>query len=356
MRNHGGTGGEPTKVVWESSGKLSLIRSYLSGALSEVTVGMGASLGREAAPQRSGAAAADALASKFGLPEKQRILLIACGAGAGIAAVYNAPLAGALFALEVYLGTFSLLLAIPALLASAVATWVAWIALPRHAVYLVPILPNPTLSLMCFAVVIGPVIGLASSAYVKLIGWVTEHQPKGYLLIVEPMVVFTLFGIVAIRYPLLLGNGLDLAQFAFVGSAGVLVMLALTFLKPISTAACLGSGATGGLLTPTLSFGAIFGALAGHLWGLYWPGSPMTSYAIIGAAAMLAAAAQGPFMGAIFVLELTQNVAADLAPIMLAIGGATLVSRHFDLRSIYTARLAPLSLKDSNDAKPSDRR
>lgn len=345
MRNHGGTGGEPTKVVWEKSGKLSLVRSYLSGALSEVTVGMGASLGREAAPQRSGAAAGDAIARKFSLPDQQRFLLIACGAGAGVAAVYNAPFAGALFALEVYLGTFSLVLAIPALLASAIATWVSWIGLSNHAVYSISVLPSPSLSLMCFAIVIGPVIGLLSSGYVKLIGWASEHQPKGYLLVVEPIVVFGLLGLVAIRYPLLLGNGLDLAQFAFVGVGGVLVMFALTLLKPISTAACLRSGASGGLLTPTLSFGAILGAFAGHLWGLFWPGSPMTSYAIIAAAAMLGAAAQGPFMGVIFVLELTQNATAELAPMLIAVGGATLVARRFDLRSIYTARLA---LRPSN--------
>lgn len=345
LRNHGGTGGEPTRVVWEASGRLLFFRSYITGAISEISVGVGASLGREAAPQRSGAAAADALARRFGLSKDERIILIACGAGAGLAAVYNSPFAGALFCLEVYLGTFSISLAFPALLSSAVATWVAWIALPDHPAYVIPVLPKPTLSLMCFSLLIGPLVGFLSAIYVKLIAWASNHEPKKFLLVVEPAVVFGLLGVLAIKYPLLLGNGVDLAQFAFVGGAGLITLVVLAALKPIVTTACLRSGATGGLLTPTLSFGAIFGAFGGHLWNSYWPGSPMPIYAVIAAAAMLAAAAKAPLTGIVFIIELTHAVTADLAPILIAVAGATLVSYRFDLRSIYTARLGPLETK-----------
>ncbi|MHB8220243.1 MAG: chloride channel protein [Acidimicrobiales bacterium] len=338
IRRSGGLGGEPTHVVWSGSGRMSLVRTLVSGALSEVTVGMGASLGREGAPQHTGAAFGDALGRWFRLPTQQRTLLIACGAGAGLAAVYNVPLAGALFTLEIYLGTVSIGLVLPALLAAGIATAVAWITLPNHAVYSVPHVPNPTLAVMIFAVLIGPVIGVASTVYLKAVAWARSHQPQGRLLLVEPLVVFTALGLLAIKYPLLLGNGIDLAQFAFVGGAGAAMFLALTALKPVVTTACLRSGAYGGLFTPTLSFGAALGALAGHVWSTAWPGTPEASYVAIAAAAMLAGALKAPITGTAFVLELTRSTSGIMAPIVIAVVGATLVARRLDQRSLYTAR------------------
>jgi len=81
-------------------------------------------------------------------------------------------------------------------------------------------------------------------------------------------------------------------------------------LKPAATSACLRSGATGGLFTPTLSVGAVVGALAGHLWMTLWPGPNMASFALLGAVALLAAAIQAPLMGIAMVMELTHSVSA----------------------------------------------
>jgi CIC family chloride channel protein len=350
----GGTGGEPTEVVWSRSGNLSLLRTLLTGALSEVSVAMGCSIGREAAPQRTGAAAGAFLGRRFSLPAEQRRLLVACGAGAGLGAVYNVPFAGALFSLEIYLGTLSLPLVLPALLSASIATAVSWITLPAHAVYAVPTLANPTVSLMVFAVLLGPVMGVASAGYVRMITWASDRRPKGRLLLVEPVAVFTALGLLALAYPLLLGNGVDLAQFAFTGSAGLLGLLALSVLKPLATAACLRSGATGGLFTPTLSFGAVFGALLGHLWILLWAGPLTASYAIVGAAALLTAAIEAPATGIAMTLELTHTIAVT-APIVVAAVGATLVSRRLEMRSIYSARLTPSSPADEGAASRAQR-
>ncbi len=153
--------------------------------------------------------------------------------------------------------------------------------------------------------------------------------------------MFAGLGLLALRYPLLLGNGVDLAQFAFLGGAGLATLVALTALKPLVTAACLRSGAYGGLFTPTLSFGAVFGALAGHLWGMAWPGAPASSYAIVGAAGLLAAAIGAPVSAVAFVLELTHTASPVMAPIIIAVVGATLMARRLDVRTIYTARGAP---------------
>jgi len=89
-----------------------------------------------------------------------------------------------------------------------------------------------------------------------------------------------------------------------------------------------------------MSFGAIFGALLGHLWLLVWPGPSVAAFAVIGAGALLAAAIEAPLTGIAMTIELT-GTTVILAPILIAAVGATLVSRRFDLRSIYSARLSP---------------
>lgn len=337
----GDTGGEPTEVVWTQSGRLSLIHTLLSGALSEITVGFGGSIGREAAPQRFGAAVASFLGVHLGLGHSHRYILIACGAGAGLAAVYNAPLAGALFATEIYLGTVSLPLILPALLTSAVATAVARLGLPALTAYHVPAMAHFNLSLLGFSVVLGPAIGLASAGYIELIGWANDHRPQYRLLWIVPLPVFIGLGIIAIRYPLLLGNGIDLAQFAFTGRGALSIFAILALLKPLVTSATLLSGASGGLFTPTMSFGAALGAFLGRAWTLCWPGPSDASYALIAAAAMMAAAMEAPMTGVVFVIELTGRGLDTIVPILIAVVGATLTARHLNLRSIYSARLGP---------------
>lgn len=347
-RVFGGTGGEPTQVVWTKSGRLSLLKTLFGSALSEITVGLGASLGREAAPQHLGAAWADFIARLTGLSKRERLLLIASGAGAGLGAVYNVPLAGAAFALELYLGTISLPLVLPTMLASAIATGVSWLALPNRATYHVPHLGAPSLTLMVFSVLVGPFMGLLAASYVRVIVWAHDRRPQGILLAFEPIVVFFGLGLVATKVPLILGNGRDLAQFAFLGKGGLLALAVLAFLKPMATVGSLRSGASGGLFTPTLSFGATVGALAGYGWAeiLHLGWTP--AYAVIGAAAMLAAAMEAPLTAVLFVLELTRTIDAAMAPLLIAVGGSLLTAQHLDLRSIYSARLDKPTEQDNN--------
>ena len=136
-RVRGSGAGEISEALWLGGGRLSFWRSQARGVLSIVIVGMGASLGREGAPQLTGAAVATVLSEWAKLPTWQRRLLVACGAGAGMAAVYNVPLGGALFAVEVLLGTLSLPVVLPAVAMSAIATVVAWVVVPDRPTYLV---------------------------------------------------------------------------------------------------------------------------------------------------------------------------------------------------------------------------
>ena len=140
---------------------------------------MGASIGREAAPKLLGGASGSVLSGWAACRSAQRRLLVACGGGAGLAAVYNVPLGGALFTAEILIGSITLPVMLPALACSWVATATAWLYLPNQATY--PGIPDYrfTWSLMTWALLAGPVIGLVSSGYIRLIGWVSHHRARG---------------------------------------------------------------------------------------------------------------------------------------------------------------------------------
>jgi CIC family chloride channel protein len=335
----GGSGGSPTAAVWSGRDDLSLPRTLLSGALSELVIGLGASLGREAAPQHAGAAFGAWIGRRFALPREQRMLLIACGAGAGVGAVYNVPLAGALFAAELYLGSITLTTVAPALLTASIATVIAWIALPATAVYHVPVLSYPSPPLLAWALLAGPLIGLAAAGYIRLIAWAGEHRPTGRARLAAPPVAFAILGLASLAFPLVLGNGRDLAQFAFTGAGAISTLAALALLKPLLTALCLGSGAPGGLFTPTLSLGAVLGALLGHFVALPTAGPDIAACAVAGAAAMLAAGMRAPIAAIAFTVELTGTVDASIVAILITVAGAVVVARRLETRSIYSARL-----------------
>jgi H+/Cl- antiporter ClcA len=337
-RVRGSGAGEISDGLWLSGGRLAFWRSQARGVLSIVIVGMGASLGREAAPQLTGAAVASRLSEWAKLPAWQRQLLVACGAGAGMAAIYNVPLGGALFAVEVLLGTLTLPIVLPAIATCAIATAVGWIVIPTHATYQISTY-GVTGSQIVWAVIIGPLAGVLAVGWVRTIALVNGLKPSRWGRVLAPVVVFTALGALAIAYPQLLGNGKDTVQEAVTNHLGVVLLLALLVLKPLATAACLGTGAPGGLFTPTLTLGVLFGALLGHGWATLWPGAAPGSYAIIGGAAVLAASMQGPLAAVVLMLELTHHADGLMVPILLAVAEATIVARLFGAPSIYSARL-----------------
>jgi len=130
--------GDISESIWFHSGRLPFLRTCLRGLLSITIVGMGVSLGREGALKQTGAAIASTLSKWFHVPASQQRLLVACAAGAGMAAAYNVPFGGAMFAAEVLLGTLALPIVLPALGASFVATAVSWLLLPNEATYRIP--------------------------------------------------------------------------------------------------------------------------------------------------------------------------------------------------------------------------
>jgi H+/Cl- antiporter ClcA len=334
-----------SEAISRFAGRLPAWRTLGSALLSVLLVGMGASLGREGAPKQAGAVIANSLADRARLSEEQRRLLVACGAGAGMAAAYGVPLGGALFALEVLRGVLALRLVLPALLASAIATGVSWLALPNAPTYLIPAYPTSP-SIVVWAPLVGPVAGLVSVGYVRLIAWADRHRPKGGRRLIAPIVSLGLLGIASIAFPQILGNGKDIAQLAFTGEVTPLLLISLLFLKPAATVMCLGSGVPGGLFTPSLALGALLGGVLGYAWDWLWPGVPPGLFAVIGAAAVLAATTHGPISAVVLIVELTGRDRSFILPLLLAVGTATVIARTIDRRSIYDARFTDKEVRE----------
>ena len=327
-----------TTAIWFQAGRLPPWRTLASATLSVVIVAMGASLGREGAPKQAGAVVANAMSDRTGLSDDQRRLLVACGAGAGMAAAYGVPLGGALFAVEVLRGALALRFVLPALLTTLTATGVSWLVLPDAPTYRMPNY-HGSVSVAAWALVAGPVIGLASVLYVRAVAMADRNRPQGWRRLLAPVVVLGLVGAVSIPFPQVLGNGRDVAELLFNGQVAPGLLVCLLLLRPAATILCLGSGAPGGLFTPSLATGALLGGVLGLPWAWLWPGTPAGVFALMGAGAMLAATTQGPISAVVLVMELTGYAREAIVPLLLAVAAATLVARTIEPRSVYDARL-----------------
>ena len=333
-----GHGGELTETIWFRAGQMSFWKTLGQSVLSVTVVGMGASLGREGAPKQVGAATAAVGARLFRLGPAEGRLLVACCAGAAMGAVYNVPLGGALFSLEVLLGSLTLPLMLPALTSAFVATWASWMILPDRPTYTVASHGTHPV-LIIWALMCGPLFGLGSVVFIRLIIWADRVKPKRGVFMIMPLVAFTLLGFTAIRYPQLLGNGKDVTQEIFDGALALPLLAALVVLKPLATAACLASGAPGGLFTPSLTFGAIMGGLAGRLWVLAWPGTSVEACALVGAVTAIAVTMQAPLSAFILFAELTHHVLSLMIPMIASVTAAMLTARRLEPRSVYSGKI-----------------
>jgi H+/Cl- antiporter ClcA len=333
-----GNGIDTTAAIWFHGGRMPAWRTLGSALLSVVIVGMGVSLGREGAPKQAGAVIANFFSDRARLSDEQRRLLVACGAGAGMGAAYGVPLGGALFSLEVMRGMLALRYVLPALFASVVATAVSWVALPDAPTYLIPAYSS-SIACVVWVLLVGPIAGVVSVGYVRAVTWADRNKPQGWPRLMAPLLGLGLLGVVSIWFPQLLGNGKDISQLAFTNHVAPALLLVLLVLKPAATVLCVRTGAPGGLFTPSLTVGALLGGVLGHAWSWLWPGIPPGLFAILGAAAVLAATTQGPISTVVLMMELTGRDRSFILPLLLVVATATLVARTIEPRSIYDARL-----------------
>ena len=195
-----GNGIDITAAIWFQAGRMPFWRTLGSAVLSIVIVGMGAPLGREGGPKQAGAVFGNLFSSLQKLSDEERRLVVAIGAGAGMAAVYSVPLGGAIFALEVLRGTLALRLVLPALAAALIAVKVASVVVPNQPVYNVPVYPIAP-DIYLWAAVASPVIGLWSVAFVRAVAWADRARPSDWRRFIAPPLVLLLVGLVSIVFP-----------------------------------------------------------------------------------------------------------------------------------------------------------
>lgn len=340
-----GNGIDTTAAIWFHAGRMPALRTLGSAFLSVLIVGMGVSLGREGAPKQAGAVFANFFSDKECLSDEQRRLLVACGAGAGMGAAYGVPLGGSLFALEVMRGKLALRYVLPALFASLIATGVSWFALPNAPTYVIPSYGNSA-SIILWALIVGPIAGVASVGYVRMVTWADRSRPRNWKRFTAPLIVMGLLGLASIWFPQILGNGKDISELLFTSQVAPVLVLTLLLLKPAATVLCMRGGAPGGLFTPSLTAGALLGGVLGNVWSHFWPGAPSGLFALLGAGAVVGATTQGPISAVILMMELTGRDRSFILPLLLIVGIATLVARTIEPRSIYDARLTDQEVQE----------
>ncbi len=319
----GGTPMPPLRATWH--------------ALTQVLiVGLGASVGREVAPREMAAAFSAAAADRLGLTPEDRRIIVACGAGAGLAAVYSIPISGAIYTLEILLVSRSRRAVAAAFCTSAIAVLISTGFTRPTPFYSVPTL-TPSLSLTVFAALVGPLLGAAGWAFKQAVTRIGAARPRDWRLLASLPTASFLVGIIAVWVPSVLGNGQASAQTQFdavwaTGAGLGLAALVLTA-KTVTTFLTIRAGGWGGVLTPAVALGAGIGAVIGLPWAAAWPGSQVAAFAFIGAAAFLGASMNAPFTGLILVIEFTAQGPTILVPATLAVGGATAATAWLSRRA-----------------------
>jgi H+/Cl- antiporter ClcA len=171
-------------------------------------------------------------------------------------------------------GRLALRYVLPAIFASVISTAVSWLVLPYAPTYIIPAYSSSGSSVV-WALLAGPVAGVLSVGYVRIISWADRGRPKGWRRVAAPLLGLGLLGVASIWFPQVLGNGKDISQLAFTNQVAPMLLLTLLLLKPAATLLCMRSGAPGGLFTPSLTAGVLLGAVLGHAWSWLWPGVPL---------------------------------------------------------------------------------
>ncbi|WP_233436889.1 chloride channel protein [Legionella adelaidensis] len=298
-----------------------VITTIVHAFLQIITIALGSPLGREAAPREMGALAAIQWEKKIGLSNKQTKILLACAAGGGLAAVYNVPLSGATYVLEVLLLTLSWEAVIPALVISTIAVVVSWIGLGNKPLYYFSTY-HINYSLIIWSILTGPFFGAVAYFFIKATTEARKNAPQDKRLLIYPILNFLCIGFLAILFPALLGNGKSPVQLEFDDELTLTLSLILFVLRMIITWSSLRSGSKGGLLTPCLANGALMGVVLGGLWNFLSESNSLNAYALIGSTAFLAAAQKMPITAILLIFELTHIKFSFLVPLLFAVTGS----------------------------------
>ncbi len=308
---------------------------------SAITIGSGGSVGREGPIVQIGAALGSTIGQVFKLNERRVINLVASGAAAGIAATFNAPIAGVMFALEVILGDFGFQNLTTMVVAAVTASVVSRAALGNTPAFTVPAYSLNSPWELPLYLALGIVAGLGATAFVKALYFMEDvFDNWKFPPYLKPAVGGLGLGILGFFVPRVFGTGFDSISNTLMGQLGLGMLAILIVGKILATVLTLGSGASGGVFAPALFIGAVLGGAFGMVAQAIFPGLPASSgaYAMVGMAAVFAGAARAPITAVIILFEMTQDYRIIL-PLMIATVVSTIIAQRIEPESIYTLKL-----------------
>lgn len=319
-------------------------RPIIVRALASVAViSTGGSVGREGPIVQLGAALASRIARLARFDPRRHSLLLGCGVAAGMAAAYNAPLAGAFFVMEVILASFAIEVFAP-LVVSSVFAAIVMRALRGGdaAVYAMPSnIDMDGLGPVLLALVLGIPGGVVAVGFQRLLHFATHGLARVRVPLEAKFALGGLaVGAIGIRWPEVFGNGYSATSEILSGQMAIASVAALLFLKPLATTISVGSGAPGGVFTPALLTGATLGALFASSVGVLFPAlhTAPAAFVVVGMAALIAGITHAPIMSMVLLVELTHDLGLIL-PLTLATVASALTARLLSRDSIFTESL-----------------
>jgi len=321
----------------QAAPRMGLVRPFLDAVTQVLTVGAGNSVGREGAPRLAAGAVAARLAARLGIGRSEGAILIASAAGAGLAAMYNAPLGGAAYAVELVMVSGmrrrGALVAVPVCLIATLVSWLHSHGRPTFEVAS-PGLSSGTVLGMVLLVPVAAVLGVGAR---RLWLWMLAHRVR--VLRWLPVAIGAaglVTGLASLWVPAIVGNGRDAMEMALgtglpgasnsAAGAGLVLLVGIVALKPVLTGLTLAAGATGGRLAPSLAAGSSAGAalaIALHTCGVE---ASVPVLAIAGAGAVLATTQRAPVFGIVFTWELARAGAWTLVALFAVVVAVTLLA------------------------------
>lgn len=307
---------------------------------SAITIGSGGSAGREGPMIQIGSSIGSSVAQFLRMPTERVRTFVACGAAGGVAATFNAPIAGAMFALEVLLGQFSAEFGL-VVLASVAAAAVSRALLGNFPSFSIPPYDLVSEKELVFYLLLGVLSGLAGLAFVKMLYAFEDLFDRWrFPEFFKPSVGGLAVGAIGLFLPQIFGTGLLAMERLLSLKIPFTTLVALIPAKIIATSFTLGSGGSGGVFAPALFIGGVvggaFGSIVHHLFPSFT--AFYGAYALVGMSATFGAAAQAPITSIIILFEMTNDYHIIL-PLMTATIIAVLVYRTFSAESIYTLKL-----------------
>lgn len=303
------------------------------------SIGSGGSIGREGPMVQLAALTASSIGRFANFSRPRLRLMVACGAAAGIASAYNAPVGGAMFVAEIVLGTIAMESFGPLVFASVMATIVARMFMGGDPLFSVPKFSLVTYLEIFPYIALGLLCGVMSPYFRGMLTESARFMGKLPVPIFVRMLIGGLVvGLLSVAVPDVWGNGYNALGSILTSDVVLRGLLLLFVFKLVATAATVGSGAVGGVFTPTLLVGAIVGALIGEAVHETWPAStaPPQAYALVGMGAFLAATTHAPLMAILILFEMTLDYDIVL-PLMLACVTAYTASKAISPDSLYSS-------------------